>query len=452
MKSTRAVMVSCAVLLSLSVFACTEADTPPIAPGRLPPMAEFLISAGDSTYWVRSGAEGLRVRSAPLLLTRADGAFHELRITEQTVDYLDAEFVLEQLYGYPLNRRDSTLLFDDGSVATAHAEWQKEHPDEVPIDIADADAPEPASSATDYLEVIDVHGRWVSWAFALDVDIDGAVGHTHRRRRGVVDITSGAVATLGSLMSPSEALRIEERGRASLDTTLEVIRNASDDRAARARETLHTFTFDVTAFSITNGVRDPSITFHIAGTGVDGEALELLLPPIVLDSTPSWWADVQPTLPIWSDDSLRVRWSHNGYTVIGDVDSARTQLALSLMSDAANARPWAIAVVPMPTYQFVALDVPPTSDVVRASLRSAFDRASGDTPYASRAKQEAITAMSRTALVQQARPVFAAASRTISRTTSHIALCTVPPVPPHMLYHTPTRWLVRFPPPWSTLR
>lgn len=390
----RAVLTCCALLLSLGVAACDKADAPPVTPNILPPVAEFLISAGDSTYWVRSGAEGLRVRSAPLLLTRSHGVFHELRIAEQAVDYLDAQFVREQLYGFPLDSRDSILLFDDGSVSTALAEWQKEHPDEQPVDIDDIDgldAPEPATSATDFLEVIDVHGRWVSWAYTLDIDIEGAVGHTHLRRRGVVDITTGAVATLDSLVSPSEARRIEQHGRASLDTMLNVVRQATDDRAARARATLHTFTFDPLAFSITNGVRDPAITFHIAGTGVDGEALELLLPPIAIDSAPPWWADVQPTLPVWSGDSLQVRWSHNGYTVVGTVDSARTQLTLSLSTDTVNARPWAIAVVPMPAYQFVALDVPPITEAVRTSLRRAFDRASGDIPYAARAASDLFT-------------------------------------------------------------
>ncbi len=387
MNGARLVRVGLALLALLGIAACDETDTPPVVQVNLPPVAEFLVSAGDSTYWVRSGAEGLRVRSAPLLLTRSDGQFHELRISEQIVDYLDAEFIREQLYGFPLDRRDSTLLFDDGTVSNALAQWQREHPDELPVDVDDpdvVDAPEPATSATDFLEVIDVHGRWVSWAYTLDVDIDGATDHMHLRRRGVVDITSGAMATLDSLVSAAEARRIEQLGRASLDTMLDVVRRATDDRAARARQTLHTFTFDPTAFSITNGVRDPTITFHIAGTGVDGEALEMLLPPIRIDSAPPWWADVQPTLPIWSADSLHVRWSHNGYTVIGDVDSARTQLTLSLVSDTVNARPWAVAVVPMPTYQFVALDIPPISDAVRASLRRAFDRASGDTPYATR--------------------------------------------------------------------
>ncbi len=391
---TRAFFPYCAVMLSLGVAACDKPDVLPVVPANLPPVAEFLISAGDSTYWVRSGADGLRVRSAPLLLTRTNGAFHELRIAEETVDYPDAEFVREQLYGFPLDGPDSTLLFDDGSVSHALREWQKEHPDELPIDADEMDVPDPSSSATDFLEVIDVHGRWVSWAYALDLDIVSAVGHTHLRRRGVVDITSGAMATLDSLVSATEARRIEQLGRASLDTMLEVIRTATDDRAARARATLHTFTFDPTAFSITNSVSDPAITFHIAGTGVEGESLELLLPPIAIDSAPAWWADVQPTLPIWSGDSLHVRWSHNGYTVIGDVDSARTQLTLSLVSDSVNARPWAVAVVPMPTYQFVSLDVPPISEAVRSSLRRAFDRASGDTPYAKRSKPKTLMTVS----------------------------------------------------------
>ena len=180
--------LACVASVMTLAVACRDATERIPRTSNTPPTAEFLVAAGDSTYWVRSNAEGLRVRSAPLLLTRTDGAFHELRIVEDIVDYLDAEFVREQLYGYPLGRADSVLLFDNASVTSAMQQWLREHPGEQPIDPTESEVPEPASSAADFLEVIDVHGRWVSWAYSLDIDIDGAVTHTHLRKRGVVNI------------------------------------------------------------------------------------------------------------------------------------------------------------------------------------------------------------------------------------------------------------------------
>ncbi len=371
------------VLCLYFIAGCT--DQPPDRAPVVPPPAEFLIAAGDSSYWIRSGPDGLRVRSAPLLLTESEGAFFELRIAEQITDYFDAEFIRERLFGYTLDGGDSVLLFEDPAVALAMQQWVNARPEELPINPDSEDAPDPESSASDFLEVIDVHGRWVSWAHALDIDVSGLSTHTHVRRRGVADIRSGAAVPLDSLMSAAEVTRIVAAGRAALDTMLDVVRSASDDRAVRARESLHTFTFDALSFSVTDVARVPAIMFHVGGAADDGEALELLLPPVVLTDVPPWWADVRRTLPVWSGDSLHVRWSNSGYTVIGDVDSSRTRIALSLVHDSVDARPWPIAVVPMPTYQFMALDRPPLAASRREQLLRAFDRASGDDPYATRA-------------------------------------------------------------------
>ncbi len=398
-----AVLLRCTIMvaaLSVLLSACT--DRAPRA--EVLPTAEFLVAAGDSTYWVRSAPEGLRVRSAPLLLTRSDGAFHELRIVEEAIDYFDAEFVREQLFGYALGQRDSVLLYADDAVGTSMAAWLAAHPGEAPLDPADEEAPEPESSASDFLEVIDVHGRWVSWAHALDIDFVGDTGHTHRRRRGVVDIRTGARALLDSLMSPADAARVSTVGRAAFDAMLAGVRDANDERAVRARETLHTFAFDVTSFSITDIARRPAIAFHVAGIGVEGEALELLLPPIPLEATPPWWDDVRPTLPEWTPDSLGVRWQHGAYAVIGTVDPSRTRLSLALVEDRAGARAWPVAEVPMPAYQFMALDGDELDDRRRGALLEAFDRASSDDPFAVRADHRRAASGRRTrAVFQQTR-------------------------------------------------
>src|SRR5687768_15595024 len=51
-----------------------------------PPAAEFVVTAGDSSFWMRSGpgvAGGVSLRRAPILLARVDGRFHELYVTDE---------------------------------------------------------------------------------------------------------------------------------------------------------------------------------------------------------------------------------------------------------------------------------------------------------------------------------------------------------------------------------
>lgn len=343
------------------------------------------MAAGDSTYWIRADAQGMRVRSAPVLLARHADRFHELRIAEHITDFLDAEFVREELFAQPLDAADSVLLFADEAVGEAMRTWMRANPGEAPIDLSEDEAPEPESVASDFLEVIDVHGPWVSWAHALDLDVVGAEDHLHRRHRGVTDLTTGTRATLDSLMSPAEALRVRTIGRASLDTMRAVVARATDERARRAQATLHTFAFVDSTFSITDVDHQPAIVFHVAGTSSEGEALELLLPPIPLLEPPGWWREVAPTLPRWTPDSSGVRWGHGTFSVVGVVDSARTTLRLALTATDAPGVEWPIAVVPMPAYQFMVLDSTTFGPEARAALLRAFDRASGDDPYSTRA-------------------------------------------------------------------
>jgi len=367
---------------------CTDRSSSTTTPA-VPPAAEFLVAAGDSTYWVRADAQGMRVRSAPLLLARHEGRFHELRIADQVTDFVDAEFVREELHARPLDAADSVLLFADGRVGEAMAAWMRANPEEAPIDVEEEDAPEPESVASDFLEVIDVHGRWVSWAHALDVDVVGAADHLHRRQRGVTDLVTGVRASLESLMSPAEAARVRSVGRALLDTMRVVVERATDERARLARSTLHTFQFVDSSFSITDVDRVPAIVFHVAGTSREGEALELLLPPIPLAESPAWWGEVAPTLPSWAPDSSGVRWGHGDVIVVGAVDSARTSLRLSLTTRGTAEAQWPIAVVPMPAYQFMVLDRATFGPEARAALLRAFDRAAGDDPYSTRASRPA---------------------------------------------------------------
>jgi hypothetical protein len=370
----------------LLLTGCAETRLSPLP---APPPAEFLVAAGDSAYWVRADSGGVRVRSAPLLLTVEGGRLHALRISEETTDYLEAEFVEEGLYAQPLAGGDSVLLRRDTLVARAHGAWRAAWPDDQPLAPDDDESLEPPdASATDYIEVIEVHGPWVSWAHAVDVDVPEAGEHVHRRQRGVADVRTGARATLDSLVSGTEAARLRTVGRATLDTLLEAVARAQDERARRAQPTLHTFTFDADAFTLTDVDRAPAVLFHVAGRTPSGEALEMLLPPLVLAERPAWWTSVVGTLPTWAPDSSRITWRHAGVQVVGVADADRTGMTLVLQSavvEGADATEWPMATVPMPVYQVIALDGPAFPPEARAALRDAFDRAAAEDPTALRA-------------------------------------------------------------------
>src|SRR5664279_1036609 len=62
------------------------------------PRAEFIIEAGDSSFWVRSGPEGVRVRGAPIRIGRLDGAFVELYLADDDHSYPDAIITGQRLY------------------------------------------------------------------------------------------------------------------------------------------------------------------------------------------------------------------------------------------------------------------------------------------------------------------------------------------------------------------
>src|SRR6185437_5629646 len=63
-----------------------------------PPSAEFLVSGGDSTYWVATGSPVNHVRGAPLLLARYGGRFFELYVADEDLSYNDALLLGERLY------------------------------------------------------------------------------------------------------------------------------------------------------------------------------------------------------------------------------------------------------------------------------------------------------------------------------------------------------------------
>ncbi len=357
----------------LTLVACQRLVENPLKP----PAAEFLFAAGDSTYWVRSNAEGLRVRSAPILLTQVDGHFIEVFIADDGVEYADASFASSRVFARDITGKDSIRLFDDGTVMREAAAWKRRHPREEPIDLENEEVPtDPRTVASEEIEVLDVHGPWVTFNHLLNIDVADHQPHRHAGHRYVVDVRTGAQATLATLFSDTEAHRLIDAGRASFRQLTDSITRATGDRADMARETLDSFHFDSTSFGLTDMAREPAVAFMIPGTGIDGEALALNLPPIAARS-PSWWSSVRSTLPAWSTDSSLVRWTRKGYDVIARPNADANRLALYLApGPQPRAKEWPIATVPIPAYQLIPLDAPQLSTAIHNALARAFDASS----------------------------------------------------------------------------
>jgi hypothetical protein len=342
------------------------------------PAAEFLFAAGDSTYWVRSDGEGLRVRSAPILLTDVDGRLFEIFLADEGAEYADASFATARLWSRALQSRDSTLLFADSTVLRELAAWRKAHPRELEIDPNDEEVPDdPRTVVHDELEIIDVHGPYLTFEHLLNADIDGGPPHQHRGRRFVVDVRSGHLASLADLLGADEATRVIASARSSLAQLTDSIRQAGtagDDRAAAAVETLDSFVFDSSSFGVTDQARDPAVAFMVPGSSADGEALALYLPPIGVKA-PAWWKAVRATLPEWTADSSRVRWERQAYDVAASPSEDGESLALVLRARGmtSSQRDWPVATVAAPAYQLIALDQPPLDSAARAALARAFD-------------------------------------------------------------------------------
>jgi hypothetical protein len=244
--------VAIAALLTSLVAACSRgADK-----AHGPPDAEFLFAAADSTYWVRSNGDGVRVRSAPILLTQVDGRFFEVFIAEDGVDFDDAAFSSARVFSRDVASRDSIKLFDDGHVMQEPEEWKRRHPKEVPLDPENEDlSSDPRTVVSEDLEILDVHGPWVTFNHVLDVDLADKAPHHHDGRRYVVDVRTGNRDSLAGLFGEPDAKRLIAAAHRSLSQLVDSIRSIGDDRAQLARETLDRFHFDSTSFGLTGRPR-----------------------------------------------------------------------------------------------------------------------------------------------------------------------------------------------------
>jgi len=360
----RHLLAACAVV----ALACHESPPPKPLP---PPDADFLLAAGDSTFWVTSRNTGVRVRGAPLVVGRWGGRFFEIYVSDDDHSFEDALFIGQRVYRRDLLTGDSLLVFADTLVPRAAKRYAEANPSARPLDPDEEGGEDASTSFTAEVDVLDLYGPYLSYEYHLDVKSPDADAW-HSTRRGVIDLRTGKPATLSALFGAAEAARLETAGRTAYRITQDSIRRDPDARAQRATEMLANFRFDPASFSLADSAGEPEVDFEAPGRGEGGSGFTLPVPTLAAHA-PSWWDDVRPSLPQSSPDGSVLRWWHGRYRVVARYDSAG-DLAHTALGDS-TAHEWDVATVGAPARSIFWLDAPPVDSTARRALLRAFDEA-----------------------------------------------------------------------------
>jgi acyl-CoA hydrolase len=336
-----------------------------------PPAAEFLLLAGDSTFWVKSGENGVRVRPSAIQLVRYDGRFHEIYTVEDDRSFTDALIVAQRLYRRDLGTGDSVLLYQDTTIAGIARWYAREHPDDRPLRVDEELPDEPHVSAVSELSVVEHLGPYVSVEHRTDASIADGDGWRSVRRQ-VIDARDGSRVTVPGLVGDTAGSRVLANGAALFGQSLDSVLASHDSRARLAASALSDFTFDSTSFSLTAVDGTPAVVFVAPGRGERAGGLTLELAPILLPPPP-WWNDVRALLARPVAGSGRDSWEHRGYRVVARY-SADGREARIWLTDSAG-REWSVRRVPGPVWRIFWLDAPDVTPEQRRAIGRAFDEA-----------------------------------------------------------------------------
>ena len=355
------------------------------------PEAEFLIAAGDSTFWVRSEGGRVHVRGAPLQLAHVDGRFVELYIVDDDRSYFDAILVGQRIYRRDLLTNDSVLVFRDTVVAAIAERYADLNPFEPRLGPDDEAAERPSTIATVEIELLPAFGSHLSFEYHADVDAQ-FTEELHETRRGVLDLRTGDPCSLAALFGDTAATRLVAAGRRQFDVLLDSVLAARRDEATRAARAIDDFDFDPSSFSLIDSARTPQVVFVVPGRGDAGGGLVLPVTPISAPAVP-WWTAIADRLPRPARDDLAFRggadssgdsavaygvaellaWPRRDHDVVARYDAVDERVVLALR-DSLD-REWEAARLPTPVLQIFWLDQPAVDSTTRRALEAAFDEA-----------------------------------------------------------------------------
>ena len=362
------VKTTAALAALIVVAACAR------GPG-VPPSTEFLVAAGDSTYWVRSDTTGVRVRGSPILLARYGGRFYEVYVADDDRSFADATFVGQRIYRRDLVTGDSALVFEDSVVPGLAKAYGAANPAARPLGPNEELADDPSASTTAEVTILGVHGPYLSYDYHVDIEGNGP-SSWHATRRGVLDLRNGRPATVAGLFGRATASRIAREARAAYVAAIDSVYRSESEGAREIAAALRGFAFDDESFGITDVGGRPAVVYHVPGRG-SGTAGGVTLPlPAIRADEARWWSDdVRPGLPLVRADSLLERWPRGPLEVAARYDTVATVTRATLFIRDSTRREWRVARVHAPVHQIHWLDRPPLDSVARTGLARAFNDA-----------------------------------------------------------------------------
>jgi hypothetical protein len=353
------------------VLALASASCNPSARTDLPPpAAEFLVKAGDSTFWVTRAEGKFRIRRAPLTVAKVDDRFYELYVADDDRSYFDALLVGSRIFRRDLLSGDSLQVFEDLRVSGIARAYAAAHPAERPLKGDEEGSDDPHTVATTEAEMLDIVGPLLSYAHHVDIDIVNAED-THIVQHGVIDLRDGQRVTLAGVFGDSIARRIVSEGRSAYRAVIDSVKRSNGQRTDRAARTIDSFRFDSASFAIEEIDGAPMVGFHVPGSGPNTAGLALPLPHVRAPE-PSWWRDIAVTVPKLGADSVSEIWIGKPYDVLARYDSSGDFATIVVRDSAQNE--WNAGRVPTPARRVYRLDSAVDS-LTRHALARAFDEA-----------------------------------------------------------------------------
>jgi hypothetical protein len=362
---TRAAGLGAFAILIVAAFAACARREPV-------PDAELLVISADSTFWVTAAGGRVRIRGVPMLVARVDGSFRELYVVDEDRSWFDAVFVGHRLFSRDLERGDSVELHRDTVVQRLAREYAARHPDEAPLE---PDEPENENStirATGDLEILALHGPYLSYEHHTDVEVrdERSADHRHDYRRGVLDVRNGKAMTIADLFGRATADSVVTAGRREWRSDRDSLLTTPGLAVPRARRGLAAFDFDATSFTLGAESRAPTVRFAVPGHGQNPDIAPVELAPRRV-AVPDWWAAAAAELPLESGN--QEAWLHGQDTLTSTANREARTWALRLRLGAANPR--AVARLSSAVERVIWLDSTVTPRA-RAALRRAFAEAS----------------------------------------------------------------------------
>lgn len=352
----------------LGAGACKRVEPPPPAPPT-----EFLVAAGDSVFWIRSEADGIRVRGAPMVLALVGGRLAELYVTDEDHSFYDAVYVGQRLFKRDLISGDSSQLFADTLMRILARNYAAANPDEQPLAEEEVGSEDPRIVGSAEILVLDILGPWASYEYRTDVDIIGRPS-SHGLRRGVLDLRTGLPTTLEALLGRAASrLAIAEgqrQWRELRDSTLAAAAGTKDEKVLRGE--YERLSFDARSFGLEVEARQPVIRFSLAQSASLNPMPSLQLGPIAVEE-PAWWPSVAADYPEHAPSGER-RWPRENYAIIArPAPGPAPRVAFALRD--AGGQEWPLGFVPTPVQRVMWLEDSLMAPGTREALVRAFDEA-----------------------------------------------------------------------------